>query len=382
MNVYRTGLLWVIAIGLMVAQTGAHKRRGRFGWEACLMQKAGWYSGREAVRIGDNVLLYQRASGGWLKNTDLAAPLSDQQKTNLINAKSQTDSTIDNGATVTPLRYLAKVYDATKQQRFRTAFLKGLDYLFEAQYENGGWPQFYPDTSDYYAHITFNDDAMINVMTLLCDVRDKRSEFAFVDKQRRAKAERAVAKGIECILKCQIVIDGKRLVWCAQHDEKTFAPRLGRSYERASLSGGESVGVVLFLMSIEKPTPAIIAAVEGAVVWFEQARVTGIRQTHRRATGTEKGYDKVVVADAEAPPIWGRFNQIGTNRPIFCSRDGIIRYSLAEISYERRNGYVWYVRAPAELLSKSYPAWRKKHTPGRNVLANTLQGSKFSRVEF
>ncbi len=371
MNVYRAGLFCVIFIGLVAAATGAQQEPEsvRVGWKACLRQKAGWYSGREAVRIGDNVLLYQRASGGWPKNTDLAAPLSDRQKTNLINAKSQTDSTIDNGATVTPLRYLAKVYDAAKQQRFQTAFVKGLDYLFEAQYENGGWPQFYPNVRGYYAHITFNDGAMINVMTLLCDVRDQSSEFAFVDERRRAKAKRAVTKGIECILKCQIVVDGKRLAWCAQHDAKTFAPRPARSYEKASLSGGESVGIVRFLMSIEKPTPAIIAAVEGAVLWFEQAKVTGIRRTSRPAPDTEKGSDKVVVADPDAPPIWGRFHQIGTNRPIFCSRDGIIRYSLAEISYERRNGYSWYTGAPAEILSKSYPAWRKKHTPGRNVLA-------------
>jgi PelA/Pel-15E family pectate lyase len=126
-------------------------------------------------------------------------------------------------------------------------------------------------------------------------------------------------------------------------------------------------------MSIEKPTPAITAAVEGAVLWFEQAKITGIRQISRPAPGTEKGYDKVIVADPDAPPIWGRFHQIGTNRPIFCSRDGVIRYSLAEISYERRNGYSWYTTAPAALLTKSYPAWRKKHTPKRNVLA---KGSK------
>ncbi|MCD6394856.1 MAG: pectate lyase, partial [Planctomycetes bacterium] len=345
MSVYRAGWLWVIAIGLVVGQTGAQEKPGHVSWKACSRQKAEWYSGREAVRIGDNVLLYQRASGGWLKNTDLAAPLSDSQKANLAKAKSRTDSTIDNGATITPLRYLARLYNATKQQRFKTAFLKGLDYLFDAQYENGGWPQFYPNARGYSTHITFNDGAMINVMTLFCEVRDKKSEFAFVDEQRRAKTKRAVEKGIECILKCQIVLDGKRLAWCAQHDEKTFAPRPARSYERASLSGAESVGIVRFLMSIEKPTPAIIAAVEGAVVWFEQAKVTGIRQTSKRAPGTEKGYDKVVVADADAPPIWGRFNQIGTNRAIFCSRDGVIRYSLAEISYERRNGYSWYTSA-------------------------------------
>ena len=39
--------------------------------------------------------------------------------------------------------------------------------------------------------------------------------------------------------------------WCAQHDEKDYRPRPGRTYELASLSGAESVGVVRLLMSLE-----------------------------------------------------------------------------------------------------------------------------------
>ena len=69
----------------------------------------------------------------------------------------------------------------------------------------------------------------------------------------------------------------------------------------------------------------------------------------------------MVVADPTAPPIWARFYEIGTNRPFFCGRDGVKKYSLAEIEHERRIGYAWYTNAPAYLLDKEYPLWRSKY---------------------
>ena len=41
-------------------------------------------------------------------------------------------------------------------------------------------------------------------------------------------------------------------------------------------------------------------------------------------------------------------------------RDSVIRYNVAEIEDERRNGYRWYTDAPAKLLAVDYPAWRGK----------------------
>ena len=49
-------------------------------WKDCLKQKPEWYAGDEARRIADNVLLYQRESGGWPKNIDMAVVLSEQAK--------------------------------------------------------------------------------------------------------------------------------------------------------------------------------------------------------------------------------------------------------------------------------------------------------------
>jgi PelA/Pel-15E family pectate lyase len=243
-----------------------------------------------------------------------------------------------------------------------------LDYILRAQYETGGWPQYYPNLSGYYKHITFNDGATIGVMTVLRDVAAGKVPYDFVDEDYRRKAAEAVEKGIECILKCQIVVDGKKTAWCAQHDSKTYAPAKARSYELPSISGGESVGIVRFLMDIDNPSPEIIEAVQCAVAWFDEAKLEGIRQIQKQDESTPKGWDKVIVKDPSAPPIWARFYEIGTNTPIFCSRDGIPKRTLAEISYERRTGYSWLGHYAAGLLAKSYPAWQKKWAPGKNAL--------------
>ena len=331
----------------------ANQAVGTIAWADAQNKPDEWYASAEALRIADNVLLFQRDSGGWPKNIDMGKPLNDDDRAALQRQKKDIDSTIDNGATYTQLSFLARVYTAQHQERHRESFLKGLDYLFKAQYANGGWPQFYPDLSGYYKHITFNDDAMIGVMKLLRDVAAGKPNYAFVDEARRARAGRAVETGTECILKTQVIVNGKRTVWCAQHHEVTLAPAPARKFEVTSLSGGESVGIVRFLMSIKDPSPAVVEAVEAAIAWFEQTQLRGIKWI-------DNGSDRVVIKDSTAGPIWARFYEIGTNRPVFVGRDGVVKYDVAQIEHERRTGYNWYVDEPAKLLQKDYPAWRRK----------------------
>jgi PelA/Pel-15E family pectate lyase len=337
----------------------------RVNWRNVLRQKAEWYGSEEAAQIADNVLLYQRHNGGWDKNIDMAVPLAPAERAKILADKGAPYATIDNGATVTQLHYLAKVFNATQQAKYKDAFLKGVDYLLAAQYANGGWPQYYPLRKGYYTHITYNDNAMIGVMELLRALAKRDAAFAFVDEARRAKAEQAIAKGLDVILKTQVVVKGQKTVWCAQHDETTLAPAPARSYEKISLSGSESVGIVRYLMSIENPTPEIRAAINAAVAWFEQAKLTGIKVVEQRDESFPRGFDRVVIKDEKAPPLWARFYDLQTNRPIFCGRDGIIKSTLAEIEHERRVGYSWYTNAPAELLLQTYPAWQAKQTPKR-----------------
>jgi PelA/Pel-15E family pectate lyase len=109
-------------------------------------------------------------------------------------------------------------------------------------------------------------------------------------------------------------------------------------------------------MEIERPSPAIVAAVEGAVAWLRAVAIRGLRL--ERFTDADGTRDTRVVADPAAGPLWARFYELGTNRPIFLGRDSVVRGRLDEIERERRGGYAYYVTEPATLLDRDYPRWR------------------------
>jgi len=308
----------------------------------------------------ETILLYQRNSGGWPKNYEREEKLLKNVRSKVLSEKNKNDAMIDNGATHTEIRLLADAYEETSDNRFRDAAIKGITYLLTAQYDNGGWPQRFPKPGGYAKHITFNDNAMIGVMSLMRDILVDRKRFSFVPKDVHAQCEKAIERGIRCILKCQIKVNGRRTVWCAQHDENTFQPRKARSYELASFSGNESVKVVRFLMQVDQPGKQVIEAIDGAVAWFEQSKLEGIKLVSIEDPTKPGGYDKIVVRDANGFPMWARFYDIKTNDPIFCSRDGVPRKTLAEISHERRNGYSWLGYYARDLLADDLPAWGER----------------------
>jgi len=313
-----------------------------------LRQPREWYASAEARTAADSVIQYQSPEGGWTKNTDLLTPPSTPDALGR--------PTIDNGATTTPMRFLALVIDVTGEAKYRHAFERGIDYLFAAQYPNGGWPQYYPLREGYYSRITYNDNATVNVLTLLRDVSTGEVPYGFVDQARRDKASKALARGIDVILRTQVRQNGRLTAWCAQHDELTLKPAWARAYEPPSLSGGESVGIVRFLMSVEEPTPEIVAAVGGAVEWLRSVAMSGVRVDRiRRPDGRT---ERVLVDDPDAPPLWARFYELVTNRPLYVDRDSVYRYDYSEISYERRSGYSYHGTWATSLLEEDYPRWR------------------------
>lgn len=317
----------------------------------------------EATRVGDNLLFYQHETGGWPKNMRLQDPLTDNVRKKVDEMKKgKRYATIDNKGTTTEIIYLSRLYNATKDERYLDAVLRGFDYLFKAQYANGGWPQFFPLSKGYYTHITYNDDAMVNVLKVMRDAAKGKAPFTFLPDSVKAKAQASLDKGVDCILKTQVMQDGRKTVWCAQYDENTLQPADARAFELASLSGQESDDIVLFLMSLSKPSMEIRQCIEDAVAWFKKSKITGI-QIEKYTNGDGKKDIRVVPCaqdDAPCDPLWARFYTLDDNRPFFCDRDGVKRYSLDEIGYERRNGYSWYNNDGMDVL-KRYETWRQKY---------------------
>jgi pectate lyase len=296
-----------------------------------------WFRGDEGLHAMECILTWQSEQGDWPKNKDTTSQA-------FTGDRSKIQGTFDNGATTGELRALARAFRATGDPRYEKAFNAGFDHVLKAQYPNGGWPQYYPLRRGYYTHITFNDGCMIRLMEFLRDASTSE-DYAFLDKDRSAAAAKALDRGIDCILKCQVIVNGNPTVWCAQHDEDTLLPVDARSYELASLSGAESAGILIYLMSLDKPTPEVIRSVQAGVTWFESAKIEGFRYVKRD-----------LIEDPSAAPIWARFYEIETNRAFFSDRDGVKKYKLEEIGDERRKGYAWFGNAGAA-VAKVYAKW-------------------------
>ncbi len=318
-----------------------------FGFE--INQPAEWFTSDEGKRVMDIILSFQTPSGGWSKRTDMAKAV--RQPGQAFGTEEDYIPTFDNGATSTQLLLLAKAHQATGDKRYTEAFARGLTLILSAQYPNGGWPQSFPLRGGYHDHITYNDALMRDLMLVLHHVAQAKKEFAFVSKAQQQAAQDSLTRALDCVIKTQVVVNGKLTVWGAQHDAKTLQPAKARAYEMISLTSSESVWMLDFLMDLDNPSPTIVQSVHAAASWYEQSKITGKTWVRGAASLSD---------DKNAPPLWSRFYEIGSNKPIFGDRDDSIHYVVGEVSEERRLGYAWYTTAPNKVLEK-YALWAKAH---------------------
>ena len=322
----------------------------------------------EARRIGDQILLYQRVTGGWPKNIDMSRPLSDEERAQVLADKErEDDSTTDNNATTMQMDFLARLYQATGDQRYSEAFRQAVNYLLSGQYGSGGWPQFWPVMRDYQIHITYNDNAMVNTMILLREIAQQQPPYGgqLTDEQTRQRAMQAFDRGVECILKTQIVYKGELTIWCQQHDRETFLPAPARAYELPSFCSQETAAITSLLMSLPNPDERVKRAVHGAMAWFDKYKILGLRIKRTGMKG-DPNANVELVSDPQAKPIWGRFYDLERCEPFVCDRDGIPRKRLDEIGVERRTGYSWYGSEPAKLFPL-YEAWATRFDPDHKL---------------
>lgn len=323
------------------------------------------YSPTQVDQIVGNILLFQRDNGGWPKDYDYLAILTPEQLKAVRATRLRADTSFDNHNVHSQVDYLSRAFASSGIEAWRDACLRGFDFLLAAQLDAGGFPQSYPNPTGYAAHITFNDGVMIGILNVLKDAGDRLPHWAWLDADRRRRAQQAVARGVECILKCKIHSGERRTGWCQQHDEKTYEAASARTFELASCCPQDSTEIVRFLMRIETPDDRIVKAIDDAVAWLGKTKLTGIR-VQRVPAPTETferhtvDFDVIVVPDESARPIWARHYEIGTDRPVFAGRDAIKRYSLAEIERERRTGTPWYGDWPGPLLASECFQWREK----------------------
>ncbi len=335
-----------------------------------LDRDAAWYATPEARHVADVVVSFQTPAGGWGKNAprdgavrqkgqayvaQTAAAHGGPSDFDFADMSWHYVGTFDNDATITELRFLARVQAAApgpEGDAWRRSLLRGIRYTLAAQYPNGGWPQVYPLEGGYHDAITYNDDALDNIVSFLKDVAGGEGDYAFVPQDVRGAAVGADARALDVVLKSQVRINGKLTVWGQQHDALTLEPVSARNFEPPALSAAESATLLVYLMRLDNPSPEVKVSIRAGVQWLKDNALHDVALV-RDASGRH------LQAEPGAPLLWARYYDLTTGKPIFGDRDKSIHDDMMEISAERRNGYSWYNTTPQKALD-AYARWTVK----------------------
>ena len=319
------------------------------------------FSAQVKDTLAEKMMVYQLPNGGWGKHMSNKKEVDYKKKIDpkllkIIKAGDNNLATIDNNATSKEINGLINAYSTTKNPVYLKSAEKGIEYLLSMQYENGGFPQYFPNSAIYRKQVTYNDNAMINVLTILYNISEGKEGFYAVNSQLKEKSKVALQKGIACVLKTQVLQNGKLSIWADQYNEVTLVPEKARAFEPMSLATGESVNIVKFLM-LQPVTPEIEKSIKSAVQWFKESKIDGY--TYNVSRESEKAIR--TLSKKEGSAVWARFYDIPTNKPVFGDRDGRVKFNYEEVSEERRMGYSWYNEAGTKLIENEFPKWLKRN---------------------
>ncbi|MFG6429137.1 pectate lyase [Roseateles sp. LYH14W] len=354
----------------------AAERKGLATWPAApaggngaatmpLDKPADWYASDAALLVARNIVSYQTPAGGWGKNQPRnVAPrapgqsfVADNSPAGASDAPWNFVGTIDNDATITEIRFLARVaaaHPGAPGEAWRQAAQRGVAWLLAAQYPRGGWPQVWPLQGGYHDAITLNDNALVAVAELMGAVARGEAGLDVLPAAQRAQAAAAEARAVQLLLDTQVRVNGKLTLWAQQYDPLTQAPSSARNYEPSALSSGESTKVLALLMSLPEPSPAVIEAVRAGVAMLKQLAV------HDRAwVMVDAVQGKRLVEQPGAGPLWSRYYDPVTLKPVFGDRDRSLHDDVHGVSAERRRGYAWWGNWSLKTLA-AYDAWAAK----------------------
>lgn len=231
------------------------------------------------------------------------------------------NATFDDQVTPDAAGFLLRYYKLTLEPAYRAPLLKALDFVLDAQYPNGLWPQRYPlrydyahdGFPDYTAYYTLNDGATQAAVELLLEAWETLGD------PRYFAAARLAMEGI-------IAIQGPEGQggWAEQYGPDA-RPVAARTHEPAGYVVRESLGVVDLLSRFWLITGdrRYLAPIPRAIDWFERINRESAEDRYPRPRYWEPGSNRpvyVVATDERTPEGYGRF--IWTTDPSETRCDG------------------------------------------------------------
>ncbi|MEX2304069.1 MAG: pectate lyase [Bryobacterales bacterium] len=241
-----------------------------------------------AGKTADVLIWGQGASGGWHYFIDF-----DPAGVREWNAEAPNNfrgweefyhyygnATFDDDTTTSAIRFLLRLYNTTLDAKYRPAVLLGIEFVLEAQYKNGAWPQRFPlkpeyshdGRPDYSVHYTFNDGVAANNIYLLWEAYETLGDERYLTAART---------GMDFYFAAQL--PEPQAGWAQQYSFD-LKPAWGRSYEPSALCTAQTLDNIRDLQEFYRLTGdrRFLRPIPAALDWLQRSVIPSLapRATH------------------------------------------------------------------------------------------------------
>lgn len=209
----------------------------------------------------------------------------------------------DDNQTQSAISFLIALDEQIDRPALTTAVEKALDLMLAAQLDNGGWPHQYPAQGNYHDYATFNDQGINDCIRVMIEADKAYRKPAYAESLRKVSRFMMISQ-----------LPPPQPGWAQQYNEY-LQPAWARTFEPPSVCPAATLHNLNSLMDLYEHIgrSELLEPIPDAIRWLKESRLPNGK--------------------------WGRFLELGTNRPLYYDRGRIRVDSLEQLSLERRTGY-------------------------------------------
>ena len=265
-----------------------------------------------------------------------------------LDRAASTLVSFDDDQTQSAIRFLMSLDQVVDDPEVTDAINLALTMMQEAQMSSGAWPHRYPHQGNYHDFATFNDAGINDCISVMMQAHQQYGREAYLESLQAAGRFVMISQ-----------LPPPQPGWAQQYNE-FLQPAWARSFEPPSVCTQVTVLNIHTLIDLYLYTGNAwyLEAIPDALSWLDHVKM-------------ENG-------------LWGRFLEIGTDKPLYYDRGRIRVDEPSQLSEERRTGYGYQVdledrfaeakrrfEAVKQMTTEQFPA--SNPLPGKITMGNEME---------
>ena len=247
---------------------------------------------KAAENVAHSLALGQNDFGGW------------EQKIHFNQGKGKKVS-LDDNQSQGAISFLIALDKETDSPELTATIEKAMNMMLASQLESGGWPHDYPEQGTYDDFATFNDQGINDCIRVMIEAYSYYKKDEYLESLNKAIHFLRISQ-----------LPPPQSGWAQQYNQY-LQPAWARTFEPPSVCPMVTVFNIQTLIDLYETTDNgyCLEPIPDALRWLKESRLPNGK--------------------------WGRFLELGTNKPLYYDRGRIRVNSFEELSLERRTGYAY-----------------------------------------